>query len=96
MKIPLPAAASPPLLATRDTLVLLIMNQNRRVFRGRGGPTDRRLPKQNARRRRPASSCRPGQAVPTSSLIDFGATLEGNQEEQQQLINGSEAYMAEL
>ena len=28
------------------------MNQQRRVFRGRGGPTDRRLPKHNARRRR--------------------------------------------
>lgn len=29
------------------------MNQNRRVFRGRGGPTDRRLPKHQARRRKP-------------------------------------------
>lgn len=33
--------------------------QNRRVFRGRGGPTDRRLPKHNARRRRPPSSNSP-------------------------------------
>lgn len=32
-------------------------HQQRRVFRGRGGPTDRRLPKQNARRRKgPATS----------------------------------------
>jgi hypothetical protein len=30
------------------------MNQQRRLFRGRGGPTDRRLPKVNARRRRTA------------------------------------------
>ncbi|KAG7359704.1 hypothetical protein IV203_034802 [Nitzschia inconspicua] len=29
------------------------MNQQRRMFRGRGGPNDRRLPKHNARRRRP-------------------------------------------
>lgn len=28
------------------------MNQQRRTFRGRGGPTDRRLPKHNARRRK--------------------------------------------
>ncbi len=32
------------------------MNTQRRIFRGRGGPTDRRLPKHNARRR-----CTPGQ-----------------------------------
>lgn len=28
------------------------MNTHRRIFRGRGGPTDRRLPKHNARRRK--------------------------------------------
>lgn len=30
-----------------------MMNTQRRIFRGRGGPNDRRLPKYNARRRRP-------------------------------------------
>ena len=32
--------------------------QQRRVFRGRGGPNDRRLPKHNARRRRPPPQLR--------------------------------------
>ena len=35
------------------------MNTHRRIFRGRGGPTDGRLPKHNARRRRQKQAAKP-------------------------------------
>jgi hypothetical protein len=37
----------------REMSYLAAADQSRRIFRGRGGPTDRRLPKQNAARRQP-------------------------------------------
>ena len=47
------------------------MNQQRRIFRGRGGPTDRRLPKHNARRRRRLP---PGAKPPTAATTLDEAT----------------------
>lgn len=71
--------------------------QQRRVFRGRGGPNDRRLPKHNARRRRPP----PREAGPTTSVEhnpqqtgeedEWSTTEEENDEEQavqgEQVVN---------
>lgn len=47
-----PARSARSKIEKRNKLQRMIKNQ-RRVFRGRGGPTDRRLPKHNARRRHP-------------------------------------------
>ncbi|KAL7563427.1 hypothetical protein ACA910_016523 [Epithemia clementina (nom. ined.)] len=49
------------------------MNNQRRIFRGRGGPNDRRLPKHNARRRRPHPSVIDGHTT-TANLTH--ATVE--------------------
>lgn len=52
------------------------MNTQRRIFRGRGGPTDRRLPKYNARRAKP-----PPQAKKSSNTDNHHQNEEEEQED---------------
>lgn len=62
------------------------MNEQRRMFRGRGGPTDRRLPKHNARRRKIPREERPPkydgpkenrqEQVHVSDLDESGESME--------------------
>ena len=51
-------------------------HQQRRTFRGRGGPTDRRLPKHNAARRRPTRPPEEDPPVPSSVSSHSHAGLE--------------------
>ncbi|GAX15154.1 hypothetical protein FisN_12Lu264 [Fistulifera solaris] len=66
--------------------------QQRRVFRGRGGPNDRRLPKHNARRRRRPPE--PNRVVKDDVEEDDGSSVEEDEvdeskvvEEEEQLVN---------